>query len=90
MHFLPIFTNIALPVKQSFTSKPVNQFYRFLPVKTSKNSYLYLQAGRDDRAALRRDPGEAAVCGAAAGPEGGRVDRGQGRTTGPPDRMSHR
>ena len=33
----------ALLVKTLFTGKLVNQFYRFLPVKTSKNSHLYLQ-----------------------------------------------
>ena len=37
-----------------------------------------VQAGRDDRAALRRHPGQAALRGATARPEGRRLRRGEG------------
>ena len=41
LHFLPLFIKIALPVKKSFTSKPVNWFYRFLLIFTGKNLQAY-------------------------------------------------
>ena len=37
VNFLQIGQFLDLPVKVDFTGKPVKQFYRFLPVLTSKN-----------------------------------------------------
>ena len=37
INFLQIGQFLDLPVKVDFTGKPVKQFYRFLPVLTSKN-----------------------------------------------------
>ena len=53
--FLQISQFLYLPVKVNFTGKPVKQFYRFLPVLTSKNLQPYASGNeRADEAAERR------------------------------------